>query len=47
MIKKCKSGKWKLYSKDGSKVLGTHDTKKQAMKQEVAIRLSKHGKNDR
>lgn len=35
-IRKCGS-KWCLYTKDGSKLLGKHDTKKGAQKQEAAI----------
>lgn len=34
-------GKWKLYSKDGSKLLGTHPTKEKAVAQEQAIEASK------
>lgn len=40
MIKK--SGKkWVLYNHDGTKILGHHDTKKSAEKQEAAINISK------
>ena len=35
-IRKCGS-KWCLYTKDGSKLLGKHDTKEGAQKQEAAI----------
>jgi len=35
-IRKCGS-KWCLYTKDGSKILGKHDTKKDAIGQERAI----------
>lgn len=35
-IRKCGS-KWCLYTKDGSKLLGRHDTKTGAQKQEAAI----------
>ena len=41
MIKKVGS-KWVVYSKDGSKKLGTHDTKEKALKQLAAIEISKH-----
>ena len=50
MIKKCKekdkeSGKpWCLYSKDGTKLLGRHKTKEDALAQERAINISKHGR---
>lgn len=36
--------KYKLYTKDGSKVLGTHDTKEEALAQERAIMASKKKK---
>ena len=36
MIKKVGS-KWVVYSKDGSKKLGTHDTKEKALKQLAVI----------
>ena len=39
---KQRSNKWVLLSKDGKKVLGTHDTKQKAIKQEQAIQISKH-----
>jgi len=39
VIKKEK-GKYKLYTKDGKKVLGTHDTRQEAIKQEYAIQKS-------
>ena len=29
--------KWVLYTRDGSKLLGTHDTREEAMIQEAAI----------
>lgn len=35
-------GKWKLYSKDGSKLLGTHDTEAEAKTQEAAVEAAKH-----
>ncbi len=38
-----RGNKWVLLSKDRSKVLGTHDTKKDAEAQERAIKASKHG----
>lgn len=34
-------GKWILYSKDGSKVLGRFDSKKDAVKREIQIRYFK------
>lgn len=37
MIKE-RDGKWYLYTSDGSKVLGEHDTKEDALKQEAAIK---------
>lgn len=37
-------GKFRLYTKDGSKVLGTHDTYEKALKQEQAVQISKHKK---
>jgi hypothetical protein len=40
MIKKV-GKKWKLYTHDGKKVLGTHPTKAAAQKQEAAINISK------
>jgi hypothetical protein len=39
---KHEGGKWKVYSKDGSKLLGTHDTEEEAQKQLAAIEISKH-----
>jgi hypothetical protein len=39
VIKKEK-GKYKLYTKDGKKILGTHETRQQAIKQEYAIQKS-------
>ena len=41
MIKK-EGEKWILYTKDGSKKLGTHDSEGDAKKQEAAIEASKH-----
>lgn len=43
MIKK-QGDKYILYTKDGSKKLGEHDTRRQALAQEVAIEISKHKK---
>lgn len=43
MIKKEK-GKFVLYSKDGSKKLGSHPTRGDAKRQEMAIEISKHKK---
>ena len=43
VIKK-EGNKWVLYSKDGSKVLGRHDTKEDAKKQEAAIKINKKKK---
>ena len=37
-----KTKKWILYTQDGSRVLGTHDTYEQALRQERAIQWSKH-----
>ena len=43
MIKQNKKNKkWILYTHDGSRVLGTHDTYEQALRQERAIQWSKH-----
>lgn len=33
-----------LYTKDGKRVLGVHDSKEDARKQEIAIEISKHYK---
>lgn len=44
MIKK-EGSKWKLYTKDGSRVLGTHPTKKDAILQEIAIKMAQRKKN--
>lgn len=35
--------KWKVYTKDGKKLLGTHDTEKEAQAQLAAIEISKKG----
>lgn len=43
MIKK-ENDKWILYSSDGSKKLGTHDSKKKAIAQEIAIKIAKGSK---
>lgn len=42
---KHEDGKWVLYTKDGSKVLGTHDTEEEAKKQEAAIEIAKHARH--
>ncbi len=34
--------KWVLYTRDGSKVLGKHDTRREALAQERAIEINKH-----
>ena len=44
MIKE-QHGKYLIYSKDGSKLLGTHSTKEKALKQERAIHMSKQNKS--
>lgn len=44
MIKKCKGDKWCVYSKDGSELLGEHDTEKEAKAQLAAIEASKYAK---
>lgn len=41
---KHKEGQWLLYSHQG-KLLGRHDTREQAEKQEEAINISKHEKS--
>jgi hypothetical protein len=41
MIKK-EGNKYKLFSKDGKKVLGVFDTKKEALKRERQITYFKH-----
>lgn len=41
MIKE-KAGKWLLYTRDGSRVLGTHPTRERAMAQERAILVRQH-----
>lgn len=43
MVKKV-GRKWVLYTKDGSKVLGKHDSRQDAIRQEVAIDISKSKK---
>jgi len=40
-IKKLPNGKWAVCSKKTGKVLGTHDTKAQAVKQLQAIEINK------
>mgnify|MGYP000704000803 CR=1 FL=1 len=42
VIKK-EGDKWVLYSSDGEKRLGTHDTREEAEAQERAIQMNKHG----
>jgi hypothetical protein len=37
-----KGKKWILYTKDGKKVLGTHSSRGDARRQEMAIEISKH-----
>ena len=37
-----RGSKWAVVSKDGSKTLGTHDTKEDAVKQLQAIEINKH-----
>lgn len=44
MIKR-RNGKYELRSMTGRQLLGTHDTKEQALKQEAAINASKQKKN--
>jgi len=44
MIKR-EGSKYKLYTSDGSRVLGTHDSRKNAIKQEQAIQISKYKKS--
>lgn len=39
-----RGSKWVLLTHDGSRVLGTHDTKKEAEAQERAVNASKHSK---
>lgn len=39
-------GKWKLYTRDGKRVLGTHDKPEEAYKQEYAIQKSKEKQAD-
>lgn len=41
MIKR-EGGNYVLYTKDGSRKLGTHSSKADALKQEAAIEISKH-----
>ena len=43
MIKK-QGDKFVLYTKDGTRILGTHHTRSQAVAQEMAIKLSEKGK---
>lgn len=44
MIKK-QGSKYVLYTSDGSRVLGTHDSEADAKAQEVAIEIAKHARN--
>jgi hypothetical protein len=44
---KQKGEKWLLYTRDGSRVLGTHDTPEQARAQERAIMVSKHAEDEK
>ena len=37
-----KDGKWVVMNKDKTKVLGTHDTEKEAQAQLAAIEIAKH-----
>jgi hypothetical protein len=39
MIKK-EEGKWVLYDSEGKEILGIHDTKEEAIRQEIAIKKS-------
>ena len=43
MIKK-EGNEWVLYSKDGKEVLGKHPSRKKAIAQEVAIKISEQDK---
>lgn len=45
MIKQTGKKEWTLYTHDGSRVLGVHDSKKKAQLQEIAINISKHKKD--
>ncbi len=45
MIKKS-GDKWKLYTKDGSRVLGNHSSKRRAKQQEIAIKISKRKRGE-
>ena len=42
MVIKQEGSKWVLYTRDGSGVLGRHDTKGAAERQERAIEMHKH-----
>ena len=44
VIRKLPSGKWRLYSKDRKKILGTFDTKEAALNRERQIQFFKHMK---
>ena len=39
-----RDGKWIVTNKNGTKILGTHDNKKDALSQLRAIEISKHSK---
>jgi hypothetical protein len=43
MVIRHEGRKWVLYSKDRSRVLGRHDTKSDAQRQERAVQAHKHG----
>jgi len=38
--------KWILHTKDGSRILGTHSSYENALRQERAIQLSKHNRKN-
>jgi len=42
-----KNKQWVLYTKDGSKVLGAHPSKAQALAQEAAVEVAKHARGAR
>ena len=44
MIKKLKSGKYRLYTKDGSRPLGPPTTREKALAQERAIKARQAGR---
>jgi len=47
MIRKQANGKYVLYTKDGSRKLGTHSSKTSALKQERAIQAAKHSRKSK